>query len=386
MGPILFTFLRQYKRRFASLKYGAYIILTTGFVAAILLSQLWNKELTLNDGKQSSLPLLMLAFMFALLDCTSSVVFLPYMAKYPPGYMVAFYIGEGMSGVAPSLLALAQGTGGDLCYNVTMPGEEPKGPRFSVSLYFGLLSILLAVSGLAFYLLNTLPASLNERYTAIQPSSDRGSPNPREDEPSPDRGSDQPLEAGPVVKIEMSNLRVYDVFCGAQEEHVNVRWVFIQLYVVTGIICALGNGVIPAILSYACLPYGPTTYHLATELSLLANPIACFAAFFVACKSPKLLDLLCAFAVTIAGVVIYTATLSPDPWLKGTAAGSILIILLCVVWTSCISYLKVCIASILQRYGENALMWCGVVTQLGSCCGAIVIFFINFKTNTFTPC
>ena len=162
--------------------------------------------------------------------------------------------------------------------------------------------------------------------------------------------------------------------------------VFIQLYVLTAVVCAFGNGVIPAILSYACLPYGPTTYHLATELSLLANPISCFIAFFVACKSPLLLDALGGVAVLIASTILYIATLSPDPWLVGTTAGSFLIVGLCVAWTATISYIKVCIASVLQKYGENALLWCGVVTQLGSCCGAVVIFIVNFKTNAFTQC
>ena len=88
----------------------------------------------------------------------------------------------------------------------------------------------------------------------------------------------------------------------------------------------------------------------------------------------------------VAGIVLYTASLSPTPWLVGTTSGSVLIVLICVAWTGSTSYVKVNVASILQRYGENPLLYCGVVTQLGSCVGAVVIFLVNKYAQSFTPC
>eukprot|EP00116_Pleurobrachia_bachei_P005156 sb/3465418/ len=365
-GPLLFTLLRHKSKRLASLKFTAYIILGLGFIAAVLLSQLWSHTAVVG-GEESSVALLSLAFMFALLDCTSSVVFLPFMAKYPPGYMVPFYVGEGMSGVAPSLLALIQGAGGDTCSNTTTNttmGEE-SGPRISVGVYFGLLSGLIALSGVAFHLLNTLDVSLTSRYTYIRSSS----PGSTEEENEQDA---------------LRETRVVEVFTNPEQRSTRIK--FTQLFLYTALIAGLGNGVIPAILSYACLPFGPTAYHLATELSLLANPVCCFLAFYIPCKRPALLGALTAWCVVVAGIILYTASLSPTPWLVGTTSGSVLIVLICVAWTGSTSYVKVNVASILQRYGENPLLYCGVVTQLGSCVGAVVIFLVNKYAQSFTPC
>ena len=380
IGPILFSILRKFKDNLASLRYTSYLILFIGFLAAILLSLFWEKEIKVGK-KMTSLPLLFLAFVFALTDCTSSVVFLPFMAKFPQSYMVPFYIGEGISGVVPSMLALAQGTGGKSCQNITI-NESESGPRFTVNVYFGLTSILMAISAGAFYLLNNKQVNLRERLEFKE--LDDANILPEEGCILNQNESELPLNE--EVK-KRSEIRVYDVFFGAQrEQHAQLRWSLLQLYTIIVIVSAFGNGVIPSVSSYACMPYGPSSYHIATELSLIANPICCFLAFFLACKSPLVLDVLCAIAVAIAAVIIYTATLSPEPWLVGTSAGSVLMIMLFILWSGCISYIKVNVASILQQYGEDALLICGVVTQLGACCGAVIIFLVTTKTNTFISC
>ena len=376
--------MRHVQKRIASLKYTAYSILLLGFVAAILLTQLWDREIEIR-GKQSSFPFLFLSFVFALADCTSSVVFLTFMAKYPAGYMISFYVGGGISGVLPCMLTLAQGTVGDGC-NSDVDSDSPDEPRFGANLYFGFLAILIAISGIAFHLLNTLRVSQNERNDiipstspCIQASEQEGCDASSENDlASFSQNCDQTI---------LTNIRVFDVFFGVKRrELAQLKWNFVQLFSIIAVVSALGNGVVPAILSYACLPYGPTAYHLATELGLLANPICCFLAFFIACKKPHVLGILCSLSVVISSVIIYTATLSPNPWLVGTTEGSFLIILLNVLWTGCISYIKVNVASVLQQYGENSLLFCGIVTQLGSCLGAIIIFLINVKTNTFISC
>ena len=45
--------------------------------------------------------------------------------------------------------------------------------------------------------------------------------------------------------------------------------------------------------------------------------------------------------------------------------------------TAIFSYVKVCVAVLLRELGgRHALLWCGVVTQLGSLLGAIITFLI----------
>lgn len=50
---------------------------------------------------------------------------------------------------------------------------------------------------------------------------------------------------------------------------------------------ALTNGVLPAVQSFSCLPYGRLAYHLAVVLGSAANPLACFLAMGVLCRCTK---------------------------------------------------------------------------------------------------
>ena len=67
----------------------------------------------------SALQLLTGTFFLALVDCTSSVTFLPFMSRLPTYYLTTFFVGEGLSGLLPALVALAQGSGLTTCVNVT---------------------------------------------------------------------------------------------------------------------------------------------------------------------------------------------------------------------------------------------------------------------------
>lgn len=71
-------------------------------------------------GESHSTALLVLQFFLALVDCTSSVAFLPFMSVFKPQYMTAYFLGEGFSGLIPSLVALAQGAGSMECQDFPM--------------------------------------------------------------------------------------------------------------------------------------------------------------------------------------------------------------------------------------------------------------------------
>ena len=90
-------------------------IVTVSALALLLLPFLW-KETTYIAGAKHSTALIALAFFVALVDCTSSVTFLPFMAKFPKDYMTFFFIGEGLSTMLPSWVALIQGVGTESVY------------------------------------------------------------------------------------------------------------------------------------------------------------------------------------------------------------------------------------------------------------------------------
>lgn len=147
-----------------------YIIIVTGAAACLLLPFFWDATAQV-AGEQHSVGLLSLQFFLALVDCTSSVAYLPFMGSFKPQYLTAFYIGEGLSGLLPSMVSLAQGAGNLYCYNHTSysnitidsyttvvpiftsyPVYET--PRFSIKIFFFFLFVMLVLSCIAFTLLN----------------------------------------------------------------------------------------------------------------------------------------------------------------------------------------------------------------------------------------
>jgi len=58
-------------------------------------------------------------FALAFVDCSSSVTFLPFMTIFPNTFLTTYFFGEGLSGLFPSVFALAQGAGDSACLNVS---------------------------------------------------------------------------------------------------------------------------------------------------------------------------------------------------------------------------------------------------------------------------
>jgi riboflavin transporter 2 len=82
------------------------------------------------------------------------------MSKFQEIYLMSYFIGEGLSGFVPSIVALIQGVGGNPeCRNVTgengpeIQAHTPD-PRFSVEFFFYFLFLCTLISLGAFVLLN----------------------------------------------------------------------------------------------------------------------------------------------------------------------------------------------------------------------------------------
>ena len=101
---------------------------------------------------------------------------------------------------------------------------------------------------------------------------------------------------------------------------------FILLLVIIGWVNCLTNGVLPSLQTYSTLPYGNDAYHLAATLSNIANPLACFLAFFVTVKSSTVISGLTLLGSGLSGYIIFTAVTSPTPVLHGSMAGTIIVV------------------------------------------------------------
>ena len=211
-----------------------------GASLALVLSWDFTSEI---QGKQRSTGLFISVFFLSLVDCTSSVMFLPYMGVFKQTYLNSYLIGEGMSGFVPSLVALGQGVSGKPdCINGTQ-ADVAVTARFSTSTFFIFMSVIMFLSLTAFLLLHYLPLTRTER-SSSSPTSSTTFNNILQDP-----GTEE-AEGEGEERLSLSS---------EQEQQSSIM----PLLVVQGLVCCLSNGALPSIQSYSCLPYGNTVYHLA---------------------------------------------------------------------------------------------------------------------------
>lgn len=350
VGPIVYTIVKRCSKKELQDWAVVYVIIGIGGVACILLSVFWQTTTQLM-GVEHSTALLILSSFLALVDCTSSVVFLPYMALYKTQYMTAFYVGEGLSGLLPATVGLVQGVGsGPECINSSVimnndtawsnhtattiiPSYRP--PRFGVEGFFFFLFAMICLSGMAFTMLHFLPYCKSERVSPVTCYTvGEKVQNSTSEEAGSQETHDLHMEA--VSSSDCDD----DVFNGPLGNHESSRHTtrrqtnygemctkpFVFLLLLTAWANALTNGVIPPTQTFSCLPYGQLAYTLAIQLSMVANPVACFVALFLPTKSLAVIAFLTMFGTGLSSYQIYLAAMSPDPPLKEVAAGQAIVV------------------------------------------------------------
>ncbi|XP_037667765.1 solute carrier family 52, riboflavin transporter, member 3 [Choloepus didactylus] len=396
VGPLLVTLLHHFR---ATCLYDVPIIFTmlgVGTISCILFAFLWNVTSWVLGGLRS-IAFLVLTFFLSLVDCTSSVTFLPFMSRLPAHYLTTYFVGEGLSGLLPSLVALAQGSGLTTCVNVTEPSGTPSGPvtsrdnnipqgvnntlapdlpgtaasvvhlesrylpaNFSPLVYFLLLSFMMACCLVAFFFLQRLPrcweASMEDLFKSqvtlysIRPRAEKdpGAPGPVHSTKDQEHleGDSGPRPPAPLIFI----------------------------YILVAFVNALTNGVLPSVQTYSCLSYGPAAYHLSATLGSMANPLACFLSMFLPNRSLPFLVVLVVLGSGFGAYNLAMAVMSPCPLLQGHWGGEVLIVISWVLFTGCLSYVKVMLGVILRDQSRSALVWCGAAVQLGSLLGALLMF------------
>ena len=346
------------------------LLLGVGCVASLGLVLGWDLTSSLGTGdKQRSVGLFVAVFCLALVDCTSSVLFLPYMAVFKDIYLNSYLIGEGMSGFVPSIAALSQGvTGSPECVNGSLhfPAEQA---RFSTSSFFGFLMAMMIISLTAFLMLHYLPSLRSERVSSTEGASRSSSANfsnvmSEENASSVIDDSDQEnsLEAGGG-----------ELMTDSDDAETDTKGPIYPLLMVQCLVCCLSNGALPSIQSYSCAPYGNTVYHLAVTLSAMANPMMAFLAFFLPCSRRSIVFSLTVTGCLLSSYILVTALHSPDMILGVTGGGS-LVVLTWVATGALFSYVKVVVAGMCRAQGY--LFSCGVVTQIGSAVGALIMFIL----------
>ncbi|XP_071957770.1 solute carrier family 52, riboflavin transporter, member 3-B-like [Antedon mediterranea] len=394
IGPVLFVILSYATPKHIRLEVPAiYLVVTIGITACTLLIFFWDGTTywdVVNDYRSTAL--LILAFFLAIVDCTSSVAFTPFMSRFMNLYVTWYFVGEGFSALLPSLVALGQGVGGEegcranFTYERYINGTknnctdwitDAKSERFPPEDFFIFLTAMMSSCGLAFILLNYLPLSKRERI-------------PQE--------CDGPLEGVEQIPSVSSSQESYTMIrngYGATAEPDDAdkdtpvesltQKNAIYLFVILGWVSGLSNGVLPSIQSYSCGAYGLDTYLLAATFGNIANPIACFLVFLWPQKSKTLVTTTAILGTLFGSFCMTTAVLSPSPPLQFKLAGDIIIVACWVCVTAFFTYTKATIGWILRNANgsRSLLIWFGVVTQIGSLIGALIMFPLVNTYNLF---
>ncbi|CAL8373498.1 unnamed protein product [Boreogadus saida] len=393
VGPLFVTLMHRFQPGKLNETAVIYFIIGLGTVASLLLALFW-KETTVVAGAPRSVALLVLTFFLSTVDCTSSVTFLPFMMRLKPQYLTTYYIGEGLSGLLPALVALVQGVGVVDCVNVTAAAWAPnrtaaaataaatelearyQPANFSPEVFFYFLSAMMLVCLAAFLLLNHHPAVARERRNGDYTNGVKAT-----------HGRSQAAERG-AARTDPFRVVNAEPRSGFGTGAYSAREV-LYIFGILAWVNALTNVVVPSVQSYSCLPYGNKAYHLSATMAAVANPLACFVAVFLPIRSLLSMGVLTCLGTGVAAYIVSMAALSPCPLLVHDTSGVVLIVSAWIVFILTLSYVKVIIGVILRDEGHSALVWCGAVVQLGSLLGAVTMFPLVSVYSLFSsgdPC
>ncbi|KAK8780596.1 hypothetical protein V5799_018064 [Amblyomma americanum] len=349
VGPLLYGLGRFFCARYCTgpraLSAANHLQLCVGLAACVVLICSW-KVTAVVLGHETSLVLLVAAFALSIVDCTSSVVYLPFMGRFREVYMTSYLVGEGVGGIVPSLVALAQGlsepecinrTGtlgvGDtlnssLAINRTSMALQVGATNFEPEVFFGVLLVLVVLSYAAFVLLDNCRSFQTEWHEVYRRKVTRHSLTVPV---SPEAVRLNALAAeDEVTEIQRKQDTVKP--CRASNgggpfntRHLTRRY-YLSLLLIQTWASLLSFGFLPAIQSYSCLPYGPRTLHLAVTLCGIAYPAACALAMFVVLRRMPHLCAQTLLGTLGAAYITLTAATSPTPPLVDTDAGAFLVV------------------------------------------------------------
>lgn len=405
VGPLLVTIVYVCCKKYMKEHFAIYAVLGIGAASCLLLSFFW-KETSYVAGGMHSTALLVLQFFLALTDCTTSVLFLPFMATFKPEYMTGYFIGEGLSGLLPSVVALGQGVGQLTCTNVsffnatsntTSHSIQPiyHNISFTVEEFFYFLCIMLVISIVAFTILNYTPYCKQEK--VIDKDQEQESHEDSDMTVSYELNSDNSIlalspEGNQDIFVNPSSMNSRSSLIkknkklaiksqSGEVSHIQVQEIlpigtFIFCLVITAWVNCLSNGILPSLQTYSSLPYGINIYHLSATLGNIANPLACCVAFFIPVKSNVVISTMTFFGSSLAGYIIFLAAESPRPPLYNTTEGSVLVVAAWILVVFILTFVKVSIAGVFRQEGKRALLWIGAISQVGSAIGAIITFVL----------
>jgi hypothetical protein len=285
----------------------------------------------------------------------------------------------GLSGVVPSIIALAQGvyvspdhkienSSTQEFHNHNRSCDQGSIPiRFSVGTYFGILTVFVIFSMISFFLLNFYLLHEGHAHRQEQESSALMASVKFHSLLSDDTSSD---DNGANISINMYT-ETQELFWSKKL----IVLLFLEL-----LISCIGNGLAPAVSSYAFSSYGNAAAVIIVNTGMISGSAIALIAVKFAWKNSLgkrvfiTLAALVIIAIALIGYIIWLAT-TLNPPLKGHTEGTVLVAIINALVYITVMYCKVTIAKAANELmGEKALFGCGVTTQIGSLIGALTIF------------
>ncbi|CAD5228559.1 unnamed protein product [Bursaphelenchus xylophilus] len=318
---------------------------------AILLVGHFNDFTVEIGGSKRSIVVYICMFFVGSVSILSDVLFIPYMKNLPAAYFQAFFVGLGMSALMPSIFSIIQGASSYEC--VVVPGEAQRPPRFiaplfTVEVFYFIVFCWYCIGLVAFILIhhkrrwifNVWPERLTWRI-----------------------GSAGYHDNKEAVATKTWNGRS-DVL----------------LLTMIAIVYSLISVLMPSIQSYVALPYSPQTYSWSLTLCAIIQPVGSFISFFAPLRKIPLMVVTCCLTVLSAMFCLTLAFQSPSPWLVGTTAGSVSVILLTMTVFGLGCYTRSVIFEYIQSSSPSPaathrrLLYAGLVGQAGTVVGTIFVF------------
>ncbi|UJR17914.1 hypothetical protein I4U23_004813 [Adineta vaga] len=393
IGPLIIVLIRYLTKQSSVYEVPSIcVIYLVGITVPIVLSFTWFNQVYFL-GTTRSLYLLVLSFFLALVNCTSSVTYLPFVNRFDSKWLNIYFAGESLSSLIPALLGLAQGVGKKAeCIQSTdnplILTERHYPPRFSIEIYMYCLSIIMLLSFVAFlFLWRTQP---KQKKTV------------KRDEPVQEVLLNEKEQEQVQVQLqeiflnekeqEQVQVQLQEIFLNEKEqEQVQVEVVntqekkftkqtIIYLFIIlwTSILLI---GCIPSINSYSLNPYGAATFHYVIILCQCCYPFVSL----ISTLFPKL------FQVSTIGIIVstlsgtlafiyicFTAFLSPcSPFVEETYGKYIVAVMWLLVYLI-FYYERIALGNYLNKTsGHRGLFWYGFLTQAGAFTGALTVFTLN---------
>ncbi|CAF1248057.1 unnamed protein product [Adineta steineri] len=360
IGPLIIVLLKLCFKQRLNERIFIYIEIIVGIISCALIAQYWNKTSYI-AGREHSVFFLILVFLLGTLDTTSSVTYADYMKRYHASLLNALYLGESLTSLIPSVLASIQGVGGEATCPANSTYAEYSSPRFSVQVYFWIFVAIILLSLFAFLILEFSSIAKSNRTIIVYDSSPIASSN------------ELSLQTEPTSAILATSLSMTKKY-------------YYGLLIIGSLSSLIIYGILPAIGTYAVLPYSQRAYYISSLILPISNPFSVLIGVFIrSILNFITISIIFIIATCISIYVIIVAFLSPCPPLHDSTGGAILVISCYFLAYLLFYYIRLVIGNrIRQEYPhESGLFWYGAATQMGTLIGAVPMYLLVNVYNVF---